>query len=178
MSCRLYGLPNNTKFSIEWIPLIDACVNSQMNWAAILSDNLAIAISEYHQKRSSSTKNLPPFYFSASIMDAIYLCTKFPIMGWKWTLQDPYPIHLSHKQIWESHYIPYFYKICHGIILPLHRLNFYKKSPRFSKEAATNLLIVGKYFVEEWFTYIRFLAVQWTRMSSLCMSLIKYKQEK
>ena len=30
MLCRLYGLPNNTKFSIEWVPLIDACVNSHI----------------------------------------------------------------------------------------------------------------------------------------------------
>jgi len=39
---------NSTKFSIEWIPSIDACVNSQiMNWATILFDTLAIAIYEY-----------------------------------------------------------------------------------------------------------------------------------
>jgi len=47
MLCRLYGLPNNTKFSIEWIPLINASVNSHiMNWPTILSDNPAIAVSE------------------------------------------------------------------------------------------------------------------------------------
>lgn len=46
MLCRLYGLPNNSKFSIEWIPLIDAYVNSHaMNWATILFDNLATIIS-------------------------------------------------------------------------------------------------------------------------------------
>jgi len=98
MLCRLYGLPNNTKFSIEWIPLINASVNSHiMNWHTILFDNPATAISEYCQKRSTSIGNLPPFYFSAYIMDVIYFYTKFPIRGWKWTLQDPYPIHLNHK---------------------------------------------------------------------------------
>ena len=30
MLCRLYGLPNKTNFLIEWIPLIDACVNSHI----------------------------------------------------------------------------------------------------------------------------------------------------
>lgn len=30
MLCKLYGLPNNDKFSIEWILLIDACVNSHI----------------------------------------------------------------------------------------------------------------------------------------------------
>ena len=88
-------------------------------------------------------------------MDAICFCTTFPTIGWKWTLQDPYPIHLSHKQIWESHYIPHFYKIFHVVVLPLHQMIFNKKSPRFSQEAATNLLTVSKYFIEEWFTYIR-----------------------
>jgi len=48
MLCRLYGFPNNYKFSIEWIPLIDACFNSHiMNWATILFDNLATIINEY-----------------------------------------------------------------------------------------------------------------------------------
>jgi len=56
MLCRLYGLLNNTRLSIEWVPLIDACVNSHtMNWATILSNNLATTISDYRQKRSTST---------------------------------------------------------------------------------------------------------------------------
>jgi len=55
----------------------------------------------------------------------------------------------------ESHFIPHFYKICHGVILPLHQFFFNKKAPRFSKEASTELIVVGKYFAEEWFTYIR-----------------------
>ena len=46
--CRLYGLPNNARFSIEWIPFIDTYVNSHiMNWATILSNNLATVIFEY-----------------------------------------------------------------------------------------------------------------------------------
>lgn len=73
MLCILYGLPNNTKYSIEWVPLINSFINSHiMNWANILFDNLATAIFEYLQKSSTSTENLPPFYFSAYIMNAIY----------------------------------------------------------------------------------------------------------
>lgn len=53
MLCRLYGLPNNTKFSIEWIPLIDVCANSYiMNWPSILSDNSTTSIIEYRQKKA------------------------------------------------------------------------------------------------------------------------------
>jgi len=82
MLCRLYGLPNNSKFSIEWIPLVDVCINSHiMNWATILSDNLVTIITKYRHKRASSLENLSPFYFSAYIMDAICFYTKFPIMG-------------------------------------------------------------------------------------------------
>ena len=88
-------------------------------------------------------------------MDGIYFCTTFPTMGWKWTLQDPYPIHLSNKQIWESNYIPHFYKIFHVLVLPLNQIIFNKKAPRFSQEAKADLLIVGNKFIEEWFTYIR-----------------------
>lgn len=54
MLCRLYGLPNNTKFSIKWIPWIDACVNFNiMNWHSILYDNLATTITEYQQNKAS-----------------------------------------------------------------------------------------------------------------------------
>lgn len=61
MLCRLYGFPNNSKFSLEWIPLIDGYVNSHiMNWSTILSDNLATIITKYRHKRASSLENLPP----------------------------------------------------------------------------------------------------------------------
>jgi len=155
MLCRFYGLPNSTKFSIEWIPLTDVCVNSYlMNLPSILSDNLATSIIEYRQKKSLCSDNLTPFYSCSYIIDVICFCTTFPTVGWKWTIQDPYPIHVSHKKIWESRYIPHFYKIFHSIMLPLHQMIFNKKAPRFSYEAAANLLAVGKYFIEKWFTYI------------------------
>jgi len=48
MLCRSYGLPDNSKFSINWILLIEPCVNSHiMNWTTILSGNLVKAITEY-----------------------------------------------------------------------------------------------------------------------------------
>ena len=40
-------------------------------------------------------------------------------------------------------------------MLPLHQIIFNKKAPSFSEVDATNLLVIGKYFIEEWFTYIR-----------------------
>lgn len=40
-------------------------------------------------------------------------------------------------------------------MLTLHQIIFNKKAPRFPQEATTDLLFVKKYFIEEWFTYIR-----------------------
>jgi len=64
MLCRLYGLPNNSKFSLEWILLIGAYVNSHiMNWSIILFNNLDTIITEYRQKIASFKENLPPSIF-------------------------------------------------------------------------------------------------------------------
>jgi len=54
----------------------------------------------------------------------------------------------------ESHYIHHFYNIFHVVVFPLHKIIFNKKAPRFSQEAAVDLFTIGKYFIEEWFTYI------------------------
>jgi len=92
-----------------------------MNWAQILSDTLAKAIMDYKRKRSISSRVYPPFFMSAYVMDAIYFGSKFPIMGWKWIVKDPLPIHIYHKDMWESQFNPHFYKICHGVMLPIHK---------------------------------------------------------
>ena len=40
--CRLFSKPDTTRFSIDWVPLIDVIANSFiLNWENILSDNLA-----------------------------------------------------------------------------------------------------------------------------------------
>ena len=93
MLCRLFGKPNIDNFSSEWLPLLDAAINATiMNWAQILSDDLASAILAYRSKIISTLRIYPPFFFSAYIMDAICFVSNFPIMGWKWTVQNPLPI--------------------------------------------------------------------------------------
>jgi len=85
MLCRLFGRPDINKFSSEWLPLVDAATNATiMDWAQILSDNLATAILGYITKRSFASRVCPPFFFSAYVMDAICFVSYFPIMGWKW----------------------------------------------------------------------------------------------
>ena len=92
-----------------------------LDWAKILSNNLATAILSYRSKRTISRRIYPPFYLSAYVMDAICYISKFPLMGWKWTTQDPLPIHIYHKELWDSKFTLYFYNICHGIMLPLYK---------------------------------------------------------
>ena len=87
MLCILFGKPDSTKFSLKWLPLIEVVVNAKiMNWAQILSNNLAKPIMEYRRKRSPPLRVYPPFFMSAFVMDAIYFSSKIPIMGWKWTV--------------------------------------------------------------------------------------------
>lgn len=101
--CRLYGLLDNSKFSINWVLLIESCVNSHiMKWATILSNNLAKVIIEYHQTRVASSRAVPQFFMSAYIFDVICFCIHLPTMGWKWTSNDPTPIFLSYKKMWEQ----------------------------------------------------------------------------
>lgn len=156
MLCRLFGMPAINKFLSEWLPLTDAATNADiMDWAKILSDNLYMAVINYRSKRSLSQRVYPPFYLSAYVMDSIFYVSKFPIMGWKWTTQDPLPIHVYHKVLWDSQFIPHFYNICHGLILPLYRMMYDEDPPRFSPKAQIDITPVARWFREEWFSYIR-----------------------
>ena len=98
MLCRLFGRPNINKFSLEWLPLLDAATNATiMDWAQILSDNLASVILGYRTKRSFTSRVYPPFFLSAYVMDDICFVSDFPIMGWKWNVQNPLPIQVYQK---------------------------------------------------------------------------------
>lgn len=93
MLCILFGKPDINKFSSEWLPLVDAATNAKiMDWAQILLDNLAIAILGYRTKRSFASRVYPPFFLSVYVMDSIFFVSKFPIMGWRWMVQNPLPI--------------------------------------------------------------------------------------
>ena len=87
-------------------------------------------------------------------MDTICFNSKFPLLGWRWTPQDPKPIHIYHQQLWKAHYKNHLYKICNGFILHVYYSIFNKPSPRISQEAETDLTAVGSWFGEEKFTYV------------------------
>ena len=144
MLYRLLGKPNSNKFSSEWLPLIDAVVNATIiDWAQIMSENLAKAIIEYRRKRSIASRVYPPFFMCAYVMDAICFGSKFPLMGWKWTTQDPLPIHIYHKDMWESNFEPHFFNICHEVMLPIHKRIYSRDAPGFSQEAEIDILPVA-----------------------------------
>lgn len=156
MLCRLFGKPDRTKFSPEWLSLIDATINTTvMNRAQILSDNLAKTIIEYRRKRSVSSRVYPPFFMSAYFMDTICFSSKFHIMGWKWTNRNPLPIHIYHKDMWESNFQPHFFQIFHGVMLPIYKWLYNRDAPKFSQEVEVDILPMAKWFREETFTYIR-----------------------
>lgn len=113
------------------------------------------AIMEYKRKRSISCRDYPPFFTSAYIMDVICFGSQFPIIGWKWIFQDPLPIHLYHKSMWEYQFFPYFYKIYQGFMLAIHKKVYNRNTPIFSREAKVDILHIAKWFGEETFTYIR-----------------------
>lgn len=103
--CRLFRTLDSTRFSMEMLPLIEVAINSFiMDWKTILSDKMASQILDYRKDRFFTTRVVPPFYMSAYIMDKIYFNSNFCILGWKWNVQDPIPIHIYHKYLWKSDY--------------------------------------------------------------------------
>lgn len=79
MLCRLFGRPDSTKFSPEWLPLIDAVINANiMNLAQILSDNLAKIIIEY-RRRSISSRVYPPFLWAPMLWTLFVLVQSSPL---------------------------------------------------------------------------------------------------
>jgi len=156
MLCRLFGYENTTKFSVEWVPPIDAASNSIiMDWATILSNNLAHHIIEYRKNHFVTTRAIHSFYMCASVMDVVCFIFPFPIMGWKWTHQDPTSIHVYHKSLWKYCFSERFYQICQGVMLPIHQAAFDKKAPRLSEEANIDIQPLARWVGEELFTYIR-----------------------
>ncbi len=82
MMCRIWGLHDSSKLSIEMVPLMEAVVNSEiMDWGNILSDKLATAILEFRNKTRVTDRSIPPFYFSAYILDTLCFNSEFPVLG-------------------------------------------------------------------------------------------------
>jgi hypothetical protein len=121
MLCRLFGKKNYCHFPADWVPFLEEALEGySFNWSKILSDNLAKEVSNY--KATKEQGQLVAFYMSTYIMDAICFLTPFPLMNWSWNINYPQPIHEYHSELCEENAINSFYKICHFIIIPMHKM--------------------------------------------------------
>src|SRR5271168_1107177 len=138
------------------VPLMEAVVNREiMDWGNILSDKLATAILDFINKTRVNDRSIPPFYYSAYILDTLCFNSKFLVLGWRWTSQDPMPIHIYHQKLWKVHYKDHLYQIYNGFMLPIYYAIFDKHAPKSSSEAEVDLTAIGNWFREDKFTYIR-----------------------
>ena len=161
MMCRLWGLHDSANFTIEMVPLMEAAVNNIiMDWATILSDKLAIAVLDFRNQTVVSERKIPPFYYSAYIVDTLCFNSEFPVIGWRWTPQDPTAIHIYHQKLWKTSYKHHLYQICNGFMVPIYYSIFDKPIPKISYQASFDLTSVGSWFGEEKFTYIRVFGSQ------------------
>jgi len=160
MMCRLWRLHDSTNFTIEMVLLMEAACNSEiMDWATILSDKLATAVLEFRNKTRITERLVPPFYYSAYILDTLCFNSKFPVLGWRWTPQDPTPIHIYHQKLWKAYYKHHLYQVCNGFMLPIHHSIFDKPTPKISYQAGIDLTSIGRWFGEEKFTYVRIFGI-------------------
>lgn len=71
MMCRMWGIHDSSKFTIEMVPSMETVVNNYViDWENILSNKLATTILEFRSKSRKTTRTIPPFY-CAYIMDTL-----------------------------------------------------------------------------------------------------------
>jgi len=144
MMSRMWGQHDSAKFTIDMVLLMEVAINGYvMDWANILSDRLATAILECRTNAYKTSRTIPPFYYSAYIMETICFNSKYPVLQWKWTAQDPNPIHTYHKKFWKVHYKNHLYRIFNGFVLCVYYSIFNKPAPRISQEEGIDLIAIG-----------------------------------
>ena len=156
MMCHLFGSTNTTKFKEDWTPLIEVASDGYiLDWANILSDNLIRCIIIYRENRNLSSSTITLFYMSSFILDAVCFSFEFPSLGWKWTREVKTPIFVQLEFLWESRYHSHMFKICNDVMLPVFQFIFERKISRVTHEGNRNLRSIGRWFGEEFFTYIQ-----------------------
>ena len=93
-------------------------------------------------------------------MDVLCFNSEFPVLGWRWTSQDPTPIHIYYRKLWKTGYKHHLYQICNDFMLPIHYSFFNKPALKISEQAGVDLTVVASWFGEEKFTYIRVFGSQ------------------
>jgi hypothetical protein len=154
MLCKLFGKKNPCHFPAEWVPFLEEVLEGySFNWSKILSDNIDKEVSDYKSARSQGQP--VAFYMSAYIMDAICFMTPFPLMNWGWNITYLEPIQEYHSELWEENEKKSFYKICHFVVIPMHKMFFVCDPPCIFETVSKNLKEIADWFIEEIFSYIR-----------------------
>jgi len=131
------------------VPFIEAACNSDiMDWGNILSDKLTTMVLEFIKKSRVTERFIPPFSYSAYILDTLCFNSEFTVLGWRWNPQDPMPIHIYHQKLWKPHHKHHIYQICNGFMLPIHYAIFDKLTPKISSLAEIDLTSIGRWFRE------------------------------
>jgi hypothetical protein len=118
-----------------------------------LSDNLVKEITEHWSLKAKGKS--ASFFISAYIMDAIYLMTHFPLIGWNWTPTNTEPIHVYHSKLWEEKAKYFFYEIYNWVVVLMHTAIYGCPRPRISDKIVANLGKIVDWYIEEHFSYIR-----------------------
>jgi hypothetical protein len=147
MLCKLFGKKNPCHFLAEWVPFLEeASKGYSFNWDKILSDNIAKKVSNYKDARSRGQP--VAFYMSTYIMDVICFMTPLSLMNWSWNITCLKPIHEYHSEMWEENAKKLFYKICHFMVIPMHKMFFGCDPPRISETVSKNLKPIADWFIE------------------------------
>ena len=72
----------------------------------------------------------------------------------------------DHAELWDTNCVNRFYDICEVFLGRVYFLIFNRESPPFSHEAKTLIDIMGDWYVDESFTYIRFFGRNASNMHS------------
>jgi hypothetical protein len=92
---------------------------------------------------------------SVYIMDAICFLTPLPLMNWNSNITFPQPIHKYHSELWEENAKNSFYKICHFVIIPMHKILYGCDPTHIFETVSKNLREIADWFIEESFSHIR-----------------------
>jgi len=98
----------------------------------------------------------PSFFMSAYLLDMVCVMIEFPELKLKWGVNPTPPCELF-SMLWSGNYIPHFYTICDRV-MPRVYLTLFNEAPlRISHEAVATIRLFEHWYLEEYFTIIRFV---------------------
>jgi hypothetical protein len=72
--------------------------------------------------------------------------------------------HVYHSKLWEDKTKDFFYEICNWVVVSMHSIIYGFPPPRISNKIVANIGKTTNWYIEEHFSYIGFLVVQFLHM--------------